>query len=336
MNKLGIIVGRMQPLHNGHVALIHKALKENEQVLLLLGSVNREVNFNNPFTYDERVKMVRNVFPEEMYEELLIRGIKDKPTDDEWIQELIANIGQVEEDPSKVILYTSEKDAEWYKGSTLYHVETLDSKGLSATDIRNTWYTCEENLYKLVPDYVCMEMTKLTHGDRWLNLRTEKIMCLKGKEQAIADHKFSNPIEPVAHAALIHDKQILLVQRNSTRGYGQWALPGGFIEHTETTREAAVRELREETGVDLMEHRVQEMAQAVEENIDDLSVRTLGINYLYVMDPSVEKPEVSIDDTECLAYRWCPIADILSESMVLFYNHNVVVQRLLANVWSKS
>lgn len=44
--------------------------------------------------------------------------------------------------------------------------------------------------------------------------------------------------------------EILLIQRKQWPFAGQWALPGGFSQETETIHESARRELREETGVD--------------------------------------------------------------------------------------
>lgn len=43
---------------------------------------------------------------------------------------------------------------------------------------------------------------------------------------------------------------LLLIQRKSDPYKGKWALPGGFVDIHETVKEAAARELKEETGVE--------------------------------------------------------------------------------------
>lgn len=35
--KVGVILSRCQPLHNGHIEMVNKALSENDKVLFIIG-----------------------------------------------------------------------------------------------------------------------------------------------------------------------------------------------------------------------------------------------------------------------------------------------------------
>ena len=51
--------------------------------------------------------------------------------------------------------------------------------------------------------------------------------------------------------ALIFNKEILLIKRGNESFKNKWALPGGFMDMDETLLQAAHRELKEETGVEI-------------------------------------------------------------------------------------
>lgn len=57
------MVGRFQPLHNGHVGLVRRAVEECVDVTLVLGSPTARQDLRNPFTADERKAMLAAVFP---------------------------------------------------------------------------------------------------------------------------------------------------------------------------------------------------------------------------------------------------------------------------------
>ena len=60
------------------------------------------------------------------------------------------------------------------------------------------------------------------------------------------------PDKPVCGVGVVclKDDQVLLVKRAKPPITWQWSIPGGGQELGETTRDAALRELKEETGVD--------------------------------------------------------------------------------------
>ena len=130
---------------------------------------------------------------------------------------------------------------------------------------------------------------------------------------------------------VIQGGKVLLVKRSGVRGHGQWALPGGFIQHTETTRAGALRELQEETSLDLLNQpRAAEVAFAIEENMNGLSTRTIGFNYCYAVHPDETLDIVAGDDAQDV--QWFSLEDVANGDMPLFYNHTTVVRRLLEEI----
>jgi 8-oxo-dGTP diphosphatase len=62
------------------------------------------------------------------------------------------------------------------------------------------------------------------------------------------EEKYNDPI-PTVDGVLIKEDKILLVKRGREPFKDTWALPGGFLEVTETAESGVLRELREETGI---------------------------------------------------------------------------------------
>ena len=53
-----LFVGRFQPFHYGHLHAVESILKENDELLLVVGSAQMSHEPDNPFTAGERIEMI--------------------------------------------------------------------------------------------------------------------------------------------------------------------------------------------------------------------------------------------------------------------------------------
>ncbi len=73
---------------------------------------------------------------------------------------------------------------------------------------------------------------------------------VRHREPAVSRDYPSRPVVGVG-AVVWRDGRVLLIRRGKPPRAGQWSLPGGAQELGETVLEAARREVREETGLEL-------------------------------------------------------------------------------------
>jgi mutator protein MutT len=78
-------------------------------------------------------------------------------------------------------------------------------------------------------------------------------------------------------AVIIHDNRVLLVRRANPPLQGEWSIPGGLVEAGETTRDAIVREVLEETALQV------EVAALVEVFERILRDKQSRVQYHYVL-----------------------------------------------------
>jgi len=64
MKIRGLLVGRMQPIHNGHIQVIEKAFTEVDEVIIGIGSAQLSHSTKDPFTAGERVMMLTKALSE--------------------------------------------------------------------------------------------------------------------------------------------------------------------------------------------------------------------------------------------------------------------------------
>jgi nicotinamide-nucleotide adenylyltransferase len=61
----GLLVGRMQPVHQGHIQVVKRILEEVDEVIICIGSAQLSHTLKDPFTGGERVMMLTKALSEE-------------------------------------------------------------------------------------------------------------------------------------------------------------------------------------------------------------------------------------------------------------------------------
>ena len=60
MHDTALLIGRFEPVHSGHLALLQEALRQAPQVIVVVGSAWQPRSPKNPFTWQEREAMLRD------------------------------------------------------------------------------------------------------------------------------------------------------------------------------------------------------------------------------------------------------------------------------------
>jgi len=94
---------------------------------------------------------------------------------------------------------------------------------------------------------------------------------------------------------------VVLVRRGNEPYKGRWALPGGFVEYGERVEDAAVREAKEETGLDV---KLGRLVGVYSEPGRDPRGHVVGI--CFMAKPVGGKLEASSDAADARVFREIP------------------------------
>ena len=84
----GLLIGRFQPFHLGHLEALRFALSKVDKLWLGLGSSNKPTEKNNPFSAEERKEMILSSIDESMKQKISIYFIPDLDNHVRWIEKI--------------------------------------------------------------------------------------------------------------------------------------------------------------------------------------------------------------------------------------------------------
>lgn len=244
--NLAVIVGRFQvdQLHPVHRELIRFATDNYDSVLIVLGCPAISNSIRNPLSYEARVRMIQNEFPNVMTDRIV-----DTRWNQDWSLNLDSIIGKTLR-PTQTAVLIGGRDSfvQHYTGNIrAVEVESLNCEGAlwSGSEIR-------ARLAHKVEDSRDFRagMIYQTHGD------------------------YPRTVPTVDIAVFTQDmKNVYLVRKN---GEDKFRFPGGYVEAGQTLEDAAYREVQEEVG----DFEIEPMKYAGSMVVDDWRYRSENSNIL--------------------------------------------------------
>lgn len=133
MNKYrrGLIIGRFQPFHLGHLQDVKLASRECEEVIIAIGSSQEGHTIENPLAAEERIEMIDQVLFSEGIPNYSIFLVPDIFDDKRWVEHVKTLV------PDFQVVYTENSLTEKMFAEKHVNVHRVKNyKGIHSTKIR--------------------------------------------------------------------------------------------------------------------------------------------------------------------------------------------------------
>ena len=343
-------IGRFRPATNAHIDIIEHALRKAKFVHINVGSCFQPRTERSPFYYDEVVSMIRGAFPAHEQERLLFSPVMDSPYNNiEWqtnVQKAMASaferVGATSNPSVALIGHRKDHGTGFY----LDMFPQWDSIGidnlhdnLSATHIRDYLFDNRgwDGKYRdkvptstnaFLRDFVTTEAFRelLAEVDYYRDYRkvhdeAANLIASKLKFKAEIKHQ-------TVDAMVVQSGHVLLIERRALPGRGLLALPGGFLDTEEWIEDAAFRELREETKIDIPNAVLRGgLVTSMLADYPHRSARGRVISQVFLIklkDGPLPKVKGRSDAKRAM---WVPLGEIRPENM--FEDHAFIIRHLM-------
>ena len=336
-------IGRFQPFHNGHKAVVEYALKNAERVALVIGSDGGAPNPKNPWTTAERITMIRSCFPVDEAQRLVFIGQRDYPYNhDRWLAEVSSKISgaamsKFKANPYKIGLVGLNKDDTSFY---LRHFPQFESvpftpeKIINATDIRYVYFDVNPDSPHTASVYDDIPEEVLAYLELYMNRCAKTYNEIAEEWQYYEGYQASWAIAPydptfvTCDAVVTNAAHVLLVTRKDRPGKGLLALPGGFVHKGKTLKGSMLEELKEETKIKVPESVLRGSIKSHREfDNPTRSLRGRVITHAYHIaldEPTL--PKVRGGDDAAKA-RWVPLGQIQRDQ--LFEDHFDIIETMV-------
>jgi len=158
----GLLIGRFQPFHLGHLEAVQFALSKVEKLWIGIGSSNKQSQKNNPFTADERKEMILSSISDSISKQIQIFPIPDLDNHKKWIENIDSIVPKFD-----VVFTNDELTQSLYSKfrKTVIPVPFKQREILSGTNIRSK-IKSGQNWQPLVPEGTKTVLKKIGANNR--------------------------------------------------------------------------------------------------------------------------------------------------------------------------
>lgn len=334
---VAVFICRCQPPHQSHIDIIRNALSLAERAIVLLGSANQARDIMNPWTWEERKDMVSSCFAADVLNRLVFAPIDDVSNDQVWARSVQNSVTEhLHRDDEKVCLVGHKKDTSSYYLDMFPQWELIEVDNINdmhSTDIRRALFESEIIDVNKIPHGVCSYVDAFVNSETFIKLKKEYDFIKQYKEM------WSTTPYPVTFvtvdSVVVCAGHVLLIRRRSEPGRNLWAVPGGFVNEQERLLTAAIRELKEETGIKVPVPVLKGSMRFSFVNDDpDRSLRGRTITHVYVFEiPLVDGklPKVKGGDDADKA-KWISLSTVDKMKSQFFEDHYQMIQEALEKI----
>ena len=162
----GLMIGRFQPFHLGHLDALEFALSKVDKLWVGLGSSNKSPEKNNPFSAEERKEMILSSIDNSMKEKISIYFIPDLDNHVKWIEKIDTIVPKFD-----IVFSNDELTKHLYskRDVQVVSIPFLKRDVLSGTNIRDLIIS-DQNWSDLVPEGTKNFLVKNNAKERLKNL----------------------------------------------------------------------------------------------------------------------------------------------------------------------
>jgi bifunctional NMN adenylyltransferase/nudix hydrolase len=329
-----VLIGRFQPFHNAHLEIVKRATALCQKLVIVVGSARQPRTYKNPFTFEERARMIRAATSGLSIQVSIEANIDTIYNDQAWavrVQQAVAK-HTTAGDKVGIIGHKKDESSEYLDFFPQWELEEVEEiEPLSAVNIRDLYFKRNANMSfvkGVVPQSTYDFLIEFKDTPAYEQIIREREFVETYKKQ-YASLPYP-PIFSTADAVVVQSGHILLIKRRAEPGRGLWALPGGYVNANtdKTVLDAAIRELREETMIKVPAPvlRGSIKASRVFDAIDRSPRGRIITHAFYIQLPDGELPKVKgSDDAE--KAKWIPLSEVTSD--IMFEDHYQLIQELV-------